>query len=286
MVSMKHFPKNRRHFFHAVLGAYFTAVEANSKVSEQEKQLFGTMAFKLLAKAAADTPLGEIPETPADPSARTIQKPAELEFLVGIYRGLGKHNEALEILNDSRFGPVSQKGRSWELVRDRLEILQFLGKWDELWSFCSDLLGNAVKDALGAPLPDTQRNLGHGKLALDWDVITPFVLASSKINDKPRFESTKESMRAVNAVDPQLAFSGFLELHVLNLENVALTNSHAVLLFLLDYAYNQASNPAAFLAIRRFVDVLTATEKEKLLDAFDSYEVTAQARHSRDSNMV
>lgn len=76
--------------------------------------------------------------------SRVIQNTEELILLLKIFRSQNKNEEALTVINNPRIGlgsPIG--GNSWELVRQKLELYEICGRWDEEWQFCQQLLENS-----------------------------------------------------------------------------------------------------------------------------------------------
>jgi N-terminal acetyltransferase B complex non-catalytic subunit len=48
------FPKQRKYYFWAIFQCYLLAVDSAS--SEQERKLFGTLAYRMISKAAESVP--------------------------------------------------------------------------------------------------------------------------------------------------------------------------------------------------------------------------------------
>lgn len=54
MSLQKNFPRDRRYYFWAIFLCHLIAVDKSS--SENDQKLFGTLAYRMITKAAADVP--------------------------------------------------------------------------------------------------------------------------------------------------------------------------------------------------------------------------------------
>ncbi|KAL8924656.1 MAG: hypothetical protein Q9208_003971 [Pyrenodesmia sp. 3 TL-2023] len=107
MAYTKHFPNKREPFFWAIFANFMASKSA--KISDQEKTLCGTMAYRMCAKAAedvnpeegkvgdtlqSDTKQGPFTETyEKEPkSGRVLRSPGDLAFLLDIYESQVFHN--------------------------------------------------------------------------------------------------------------------------------------------------------------------------------------------------
>lgn len=58
MSLQKNFPKERKYYFWAIVLTHLLATDAAS--SETERKLFGTLAYRMISKAAADVPVNAV----------------------------------------------------------------------------------------------------------------------------------------------------------------------------------------------------------------------------------
>lgn len=58
MSLQKNFPRERKYFFWAIVLSHLIASDERS--SETDRKIFGTLAYRMIAKAAADTPVGPV----------------------------------------------------------------------------------------------------------------------------------------------------------------------------------------------------------------------------------
>lgn len=112
---------------------------------------------------------------------RTIQTLEELLLLLKIYRGQGKYEEALQVLDNPHIGITSQVGNySWELVRYKIELYQLCNRWKDVWQFCRELL----EDAHPKNMQKESRTPFHryGAFGDDWKVWVGLIAANTNIN--------------------------------------------------------------------------------------------------------
>lgn len=58
MSLQKNFPKKRKYYFWAIILSYLVASDNAS--SETDRKLFGTLAYRMISKAADDVPLDSV----------------------------------------------------------------------------------------------------------------------------------------------------------------------------------------------------------------------------------
>lgn len=111
---------------------------------------------------------------------RAIQTLEELLLLLAIYKHQGYVREALAVLDSSNLGILSTVGKSnWSLVREKLDLLEEAGMWQEEWDYCRTLLENAQprnkKDG-------TEHNLDAlASQGDDWRLWTGLIVSSQEI---------------------------------------------------------------------------------------------------------
>lgn len=136
---------NREFFFWAAASSWLLA--RSHAENTPERNLFGTLAYKMVMKARNDTPM----DTKVLP-ARAIQTVQEVHLLVAIVRDYGTDKiaaakEALNILESKNLGVDSEigKGDWWGLVRLRLDVLEDLSEWTKEREVCKELLAGSVE---------------------------------------------------------------------------------------------------------------------------------------------
>lgn len=144
MVLRKGSPKDRKYEFWTIFMSYL--IYQDPSVPEKEKNLFGTLAFRMLSKAAEAVPLDSVRKSsPAVdlgidfrvqhqlPNVENaIQSPEELSLLVRVYINTGHVREAKDVLMvNSNLGPQSAiYNLDHDLHRSlQLEVLQASQDW-------------------------------------------------------------------------------------------------------------------------------------------------------------
>ncbi|KAI9839626.1 MAG: hypothetical protein M1819_002252 [Sarea resinae] len=136
MFLQRFFPKNRDYYFWAILMCHL--IYLSPEASDSDRKLFGTLAYRMISKAASEVPTdSKILLSPG----RAVQTPDELQLLISIYRKQGYFKEALSILDSENLGIFSPVAKGdWSFVREKLEILGIQNLWQEKWEFCKKLL--------------------------------------------------------------------------------------------------------------------------------------------------
>ena len=184
----KNFPQKREPFFWAILSSHLAAEVPSA--TEGERNLYETLAYRFLSKAVSDAINGEKTQhetnsssKPALRSIRAIQTSDDLQLLVAIYRSQGKYKETLAILDDPVIVLTSKiGGKSWDLVREKIELLEVCELWRDLWQFCEQLLLDARSDNL----KDSERSphMSFGAFGDDWKVWKGLITASAKVSNR------------------------------------------------------------------------------------------------------
>ncbi|KAL8773116.1 MAG: hypothetical protein Q9209_001792 [Squamulea sp. 1 TL-2023] len=143
MTYAKHFPNKRDPFFWTIFANFMAS--GTLPDHDNEKKLFGTMAYRMYAKAAEATSLDQ------DQSQ-------------------GKYEEAIAVLESDRTGIKSRIGRrSWKLVTWKIRLLGLAQRWLDQYKFCFELLEDA------SPVGDKPQVHGFGKMGNDGCVWTALV---------------------------------------------------------------------------------------------------------------
>ncbi|KAL9638943.1 MAG: hypothetical protein Q9204_001304 [Flavoplaca sp. TL-2023a] len=170
MTYTKHFPTRREPFFWTIF-ANFMASKTLPDV-HSEKQLCGTMAYRMCAKAAEAVVFEPDQELS---NGRVIRTLDDLVFLLDVYESQGKYEEAIMILESHRTGIKSRIGRrSWKLVRSKIRLLGSAHRWLDQFRFCFELLEDA------SPVNDKPPVHGFGKLGNDgyvWNALVNSALS-------------------------------------------------------------------------------------------------------------
>ncbi|KAL2215610.1 cytoskeleton organization protein [Thermoascus aurantiacus ATCC 26904] len=144
MSLQNNFPKSRKYYFWAIFLCYLVAVDPAS--SDADRKLFGTLAYRMISKAADSVPSD--PKELLSPP-RAIQTSEELLLLIKIFELQGRHVEVLSILDSENLGITSRIVQNdWSFVRAKLHSLEKAEKWAEGLAFAKSLLGTSDEAAL------------------------------------------------------------------------------------------------------------------------------------------
>ncbi|CAO1596555.1 hypothetical protein XANCAGTX0491_000393 [Xanthoria calcicola] len=168
MTYTKHFPNKRDPFFWTIFANFMASRTLPDENSE--KQLCGTMAYRMCAKAAEAVVLDRDQELK---NGRVIRNLDDIVFLLDVYESQRKYEEAIEILESDRTGISSRIGRrSWKLVTSKIRLLGSAHRWLDQFKFCFELLEDA------SPVNGKTQVHGFGKLGNDGYVWTTLVNAT------------------------------------------------------------------------------------------------------------
>ncbi|OAT05409.1 cytoskeleton organization protein [Blastomyces gilchristii SLH14081] len=185
MSLQNNFPKERKYYFWAILMCYLITIDpANSEI---DGKLFGTLAYRMILKAASSVPTD--PKELLSP-ARAIQTSEELFLLIKILETQGRHEEIVSLLNSKHLGIESRIAqKDWAFVSAKIVGLENAGLWDEAISFTRELLA----------LPDDLTN-GSTTAAVqekdDWQVWSLLLAATKKLGKKEAPRETQDFIAA------------------------------------------------------------------------------------------
>ncbi|KAL8857000.1 MAG: hypothetical protein Q9178_006405 [Gyalolechia marmorata] len=169
MTYTKHFPNRRDPFFWTIFANFMASKSLPDR--DNEKELCGTMAYRMCAKAAEAVTLDR--DQKGLKNGRVIRTLDDIAFLLDVYESQGKYEEALAVLESDRTGINSRIGkRSWKLVTWKIRLLGSAQRWLDQFKFCFELLEDA------SPVNDKPQVHGFGKLGNDGYVWTALVNAA------------------------------------------------------------------------------------------------------------
>ena len=179
------------------------------------------IAYRLLSKAVADTPRDDelaegmkgisLADTTATQQARllgqpnalspTIQTSCDIEFVVQVYTVQERFQEALAVLeNNQRTDLDSMIGSgNWDLVREKIKLLQKCGKWMGLYSLCTNLIADATAELLNVTMYEPK--MKFGATGDDWLVWKALIRATSEIRteiDLDAIYGTIDAFKKIN----------------------------------------------------------------------------------------
>ncbi|EXJ79045.1 hypothetical protein A1O3_08546 [Capronia epimyces CBS 606.96] len=133
----KSFPKERNYEFWNIMMCHL--IHMQNDLPEKERTLFGTLAYRMISKAA-ETILPDQEDGLA--SGKAISTPEELALLVQVFNSTNRSAETVKLLQGNSLGIGSSVGKQDpQLVLTLLlESLELSGQWDEALSSCHNLL--------------------------------------------------------------------------------------------------------------------------------------------------
>ncbi|KAK2882734.1 hypothetical protein FQN49_000046 [Arthroderma sp. PD_2] len=182
MSLQNNFPKTRKYYFWAIFMCYLIANDTAS--SETDRKLFGTLAYRMISKAA-----GSVPTDPKELLSipRAIQTAEELYLLIKIYESQSRNDELVEILDSEHLGVASRIAQNeWLFVTNKLSVIEKSGLWEHAISFTKELL--TLDDSVTA---DSKPDAKYEERD-DWKVWNLLLLATKKIEKPEAFQETEE----------------------------------------------------------------------------------------------
>ncbi|GES62553.1 cytoskeleton organization protein [Aspergillus terreus] len=180
MTLQNNFPKQRKYHLWAIFLSYLVA--ADETASEMDRKLFGTLAYRMVSKAAENVPSD--PKELLSPP-RAIQSSEELLLLVKIFESQGRHAEVVKILDSENLGITSRLIQNdWTFVGVKLANLEKAQMWTEGLSYTKTLLAIPTNDAERKDLQERD----------DWAVWSLLVNATRNLNTP---ETTSEVQKFV-----------------------------------------------------------------------------------------
>ncbi|KAK2753596.1 hypothetical protein FQN54_007373 [Arachnomyces sp. PD_36] len=136
MSLQNNFPKNRNYLFWAIFMCYLITIDPDN--SEADRKLFGTLAYRMISKAASTVPTNpnELLSQP-----RAIQTSEELSLLIKIFEFQDRYGEVVTLLNSGNMGVDSRIAQGdWSFVRAKASNLEKAGLFEEGVSYARELL--------------------------------------------------------------------------------------------------------------------------------------------------
>ncbi|KAL3468340.1 N-acetyltransferase B complex non catalytic subunit-domain-containing protein [Aspergillus heterothallicus] len=189
MSLQNNFPKKRNYYIWAIFLCHLLAVDEAS--SEMDRKLFGTLAYRMVSKAAESVP--------ADPKEllsppRAIQSAEELLLLVKIFESQGRHSEIVKILESENLGIKSKMVQNdWSFIGVKLSSLEKAEMWIEGLSYTKELLA----------IPSTEEEKKAIQERDDWAVWHLLVTATRNINSTETTSETQGFIDKFIAAQPK-----------------------------------------------------------------------------------
>ncbi|KAB8199981.1 N-acetyltransferase B complex non catalytic subunit-domain-containing protein [Aspergillus parasiticus] len=180
MTLQNNFPKTRKYYLWAIFLSHLVATDQAS--SEPDRKLFGTLAYRMVSKAADSVPSD--PKELLSPP-RAIQGPEELLLLVKIFESQGRHDEIVKILDSENLGLSSRVIQNdWSFVGVKLSSLEKAEMWTQGLSYARELLAIPTNEAEKKALQERD----------DWAVWKLLVISTRKMNTQ---ETTIETLKFI-----------------------------------------------------------------------------------------
>jgi hypothetical protein len=168
----RYFPENRKYAFWSLTTM---ALFVNSKKGEKTKLDMVRKITQAKIKKLADATSAGKDQTALPP--RSIQTPQELAFLYRITKMWGSLRDINALLHDPALGPDSKAAKGeWWVIRTKVETLEELEEWEELFEYCLALLKKARVNVNGGSIVDARGG--------DWVVWQNLMAATLNLGDE------------------------------------------------------------------------------------------------------
>ncbi|KAL1972383.1 hypothetical protein VTN31DRAFT_6797 [Thermomyces dupontii] len=263
------FPKNRKYYFWAIMLCHIMSVEPS--ILDAERKLFGTLAYRMISKAAESVP--------ADPNEllsppRAIQTSEELHLLIQIYESQGKFDEVVKILDSPNLGLSSRIVQNeWSFVAAKLNNLRKTEKWADSLAYARELLTMPEDDS------EAQKLL---KERDDWQVWESLLSATRNINERNTTTETQAFLDGFAQRFPSRnAQLALLDLAAWKLETNAITPSD--MLAACQTYFDRTNNKLyCFGDLRRYITRLEKADTIALAD----YALRKVDEDSKDTSQI
>ncbi|KAL1858493.1 hypothetical protein Plec18170_002692 [Paecilomyces lecythidis] len=174
MSLQNNFPKSRKYYFWAIFLCYLITVDPAS--SEADRKLFGTLAYRMISKAAESVPSD--PKELLSPP-RAVQTAEELLLLIKIFEKQDRYAEIVKILDSENLGIKSRIVQNdWSFVRSKIIGLENAQLWDDGAAFAKSLLSGS-EDSIALKESD------------DWAVWNLLLSATQNAGKKEAWQETQ-----------------------------------------------------------------------------------------------
>ncbi|KAI1942769.1 hypothetical protein LOZ66_001176 [Ophidiomyces ophidiicola] len=200
------FPKVRKYYFWAIFMCYLLASDPKSLPAD--KQFFGTLAYRMISKAADSVPRD--PKELLSP-ARAIQTPEELFLLVKIYTQQGRYSDIVNLLNSAHLGVKSRIAQNdWSLVTTKLATLEKAGLWEQGMIFAKELLAlpDTLTDSRGSDCEEKD----------DWQVWKLLLTSAEKLSRENVFREVRDFIDTYISKRPKSRNAQLARLDLISLE--------------------------------------------------------------------
>ena len=285
--------KNKRqYFFQAVACAHITSLLPPHAISDKERTAAKRFTFSVLSAAAkrvtADDSfcgafrtlsLAEKQEMQTaratkaiDATSTTLQTARDLQFLVLIFQSQGEHEAVLSILSDdSRTGLGSAMAAgSWQLMVEKVNVLEVCKRWEELWKTCHAVLLDAALDpSRGTDNP----TYSYGALGDDYSIWRGLAVGAANLRTEETTRQTRHAFSSLTTLNARNRFLGQVEFYLHPANHAA--DKTDLMSSLFGYQNTFRMTPSNFRDVSHFITRLGAKEKKILI-----LEAAKQARET------
>lgn len=199
---------------------------------------------------------------PIDPSSTALQTSKDVLLLVYIFRSQGKNEEALWILCDEKRTGLQSAiaAGSWELMAEKVKLLELCGYWQELWNTCYAVLLDANLARSGSTdIPV----FSYGGIGDDFSMWKGLARAASNIGSEQIISKTCDAFKNMTFLSSRNRFLGRLEFELHPLSTAR--DKSDLLSSLFGYQNQYRASPSNFRDISHFMARIAANEKWPLL---------------------
>ena len=280
----------RRYFFQAVAYAHITSLLPLQTIGDNERTAAQRFSFSFLSAAAKRvTPddsfcntfhalsLSEKQEMQTaratravDATSTALQTARDLQFLVSIFQSQGEHEAVLSILSDDTrtgLGSAMAAG-SWQLMVEKVNVLEVCKRWEELWRTCHAVLLDAALDQSRSTDNPTY---SYGLLGDDYSIWRGLAVAAANLGTEETRRQTRHAFSSLTTLNARNRFLGQVQFY-LHPANHA-SDKTDLISSLFGYQNAFRLTPSNFRDVSHFIARVGAKEKRKFV-----LEAAKQAR--------
>ncbi|WEW61277.1 hypothetical protein PRK78_006767 [Emydomyces testavorans] len=249
------FPKVRKYYFWAIFMCYLIATDCSS--SPLDKNIFGTLAYRMISKAADSVPRD--PKELLSPG-RAIQTGEELSLMIKIYGQQGRYDDIVNLLNSQHLGVNSRIAQNdWSFVTTKLATLGKAGLWEQGLSFAKELL--SLPDELG----DGEKIPASYEEKDDWQVWDLLLTAAEKLHRDEIFKQVEDFIIGYMAKRPKSRNAQLANLDLISREMVLSKRSTPADLVAgcKTYFDNNKNRLCCFHDLRKYLTILDGSLREE-----------------------
>ena len=230
--------KDHDALFQAVTCCHLAATEADGETSLRDRELYASMAYRLLSKAASDTlecckSLPSVKKAEEDPSSavqgrelivalptasssRCFHNVVDMELYATVLQSQGRFQEALDTLLPEGPRPLlfyAAKGSPFLLV-EVLALLEKCQQWKRLHALCKQLLLDAC--AARGLLEDHRPCWQYGARGDDWRIWKSYVLSINHLNLRETQKDYQQHVETFRKLSPRHQLLASMQLRTLH----------------------------------------------------------------------